>query len=186
MRSPRTNGDRALHGERDAVSCSGTEADQNSRKTAPLRGAGYAIVLEPPSGSAPRPAQWRYRAPPGGAPHPGSSGYEEGRRRIIGGVAALSINPHATTPMVRRWVAGTPMRHGGPEGRRRGHGPEPQQRPYPYPYPYPKPPRHRRQPGWLSLHHPKLPALSRKRPTNFNNPDWQAGSPPLQCPPNLV
>ncbi len=28
--------------------------------------------------------------------------------------------PRATTPMVRRWVAGTQKRHGGPEGRRRG------------------------------------------------------------------
>ncbi len=46
-----------------------------------------------------------------------SPGYEAGRRRAIGVVAALSINPRATTPMVRRWVAGTPMRHSGPEGR---------------------------------------------------------------------
>ncbi len=46
-----------------------------------------------------------------------SSGDEEGRRRTIGVVAALPTNPRATTPMVRRWAAGTPMRHGGPEGR---------------------------------------------------------------------
>ncbi len=46
-----------------------------------------------------------------------SPGYEAGRRRAIGVVAALSINPRATTPMVRRWVAGTPMRPSGPEGR---------------------------------------------------------------------
>ena len=45
------------------------------------------------------------------------SGYEAGRRRAIGVVAALPINPRATTPMVRRWVAGTPKRHVGPEGR---------------------------------------------------------------------
>jgi len=47
----------------------------------------------------------------------GSPGYEAGRRRAIGVVAALPINPRATTPMVRRWVAGTPTRHSGPEGR---------------------------------------------------------------------
>ena len=40
----------------------------STRKTPPHRGAGYAIVLEPPPGSAPRPAQWRYRAPSGSAP----------------------------------------------------------------------------------------------------------------------
>ncbi len=37
-----------------------------------------------------------------------------GRRRDIGVVAALSIDPRATTPMVRRWDA-----RGGPEGRGR-------------------------------------------------------------------
>ncbi len=66
-----------------------------------------------------------------------STGDEAGRRRAIGVVAALPINPRATTPMVRRWVAGTPMRHGGPEGRRCGHGPEQRQRPGQGPYPYP-------------------------------------------------
>ncbi len=45
------------------------------------------------------------------------SGHEAGRRRAIGVVAALPINPRATTPMVRRWVAGTPWRHSDPEGR---------------------------------------------------------------------
>ena len=45
------------------------------------------------------------------------SGYEAGRRRAIGGVAALPVNLRATTPMVRRWAAGTPKRHSGPEGR---------------------------------------------------------------------
>ena len=45
------------------------------------------------------------------------SGYEVGRRRAIGVVAALPINPRVTTPMVRRWAAGTPERHSGPEGR---------------------------------------------------------------------
>jgi len=42
-------------------------------------------------------------------PCPGSVA---GRRRAIGAVAALPINPWSTTPMVRRWVA-----EGGPEGR---------------------------------------------------------------------
>ncbi len=48
-----------------------------------------------------------------------SPGNEAGRRRTIGVVAALSINPRATTPMVRRWVAETPKRPGDPEGRGR-------------------------------------------------------------------
>ncbi len=53
-----------------------------------------------------------------GRPDPVSSpGYEAGRRRTIGVVAALSIKPRTTTPVVRRWVAGTPKRHSGPEGR---------------------------------------------------------------------
>ena len=45
------------------------------------------------------------------------SGDEAGRRRTIGVVAALTINPRATTPMVRRWADGTLKRHSGPEGR---------------------------------------------------------------------
>ncbi len=69
--------------------------------------------------TATRPAPHKvHPGSPGGAPHPGSPGHEAGRRRAIGVVAALSINPRATTPMVRRWAAGTPKRHGGPEGRR--------------------------------------------------------------------
>jgi len=53
-------------------------------------------------------------------------GNEAGRRRTIGMVAALSINPRATTPMVRRWSAGTPKRHSGPEGRCRRKVPQQQ------------------------------------------------------------
>ncbi len=49
-----------------------------------------------------------------------SPGYEAGRRRAIGVVAALSINPRATTPMVRRWTDGTPcvpvVQEAGDEG----------------------------------------------------------------------
>ncbi len=68
--------------------------------------------------SAERPAQHKCRpGSPGERDAVCSPGYEGGRRRAIGVVAALSINPRATTPMVRRWVAGTPKRHGGPEGR---------------------------------------------------------------------
>jgi len=58
-----------------------------------------------------------YRAPTESASVFGSPGYEAGRRRAIGVVAALPINPRATTPMARRWSAGTPKRHSGPEGR---------------------------------------------------------------------
>ncbi len=62
-----------------------------------------------------------------------SPGAEVGRRRAIGVVAAPPINPRATTPMARRWAAGTPMRHSGPEGRCREHGPEQRQRPGQWP-----------------------------------------------------
>jgi len=65
----------------------------------------------------------RARSMPGSLGRPDAvscSGYEAGRRRAIGVVAALSINPRATTPMVRRWSAGTPKRHSGPEGRGSG------------------------------------------------------------------
>jgi len=46
-----------------------------------------------------------------------SPGYEAGRRRAIGVVAAVQSTTHATAPMVRRWGAVTPRRHSGPEGR---------------------------------------------------------------------
>jgi len=55
------------------------------------------------------------------------SGYEAGRRRTIGVVAALQSPPRATTPMVRRWDVGTRKRHSGPEGRWWGQGPEQRQ-----------------------------------------------------------
>ncbi len=95
-------------------------------------------------------------------------GHEAGRRRTIGVVAALSINPRATTPMVRRWVAGTPMRPSGPEGRCQSN------------------------PVTVAVAaavpgnptKPDRPALSRIRPTDFNVSDGQAGSPPPQCPPS--
>ena len=84
------------------------ETDQDTSKTPPHRGAGYAIVQEPPSGSAPRCAQWRYRAPSGKPLGSVCSGSVAGRRRAIGVVVVLPINPRATTPMVRRWAAETP------------------------------------------------------------------------------
>ncbi len=71
--------------------------------------------------SAVRPTQHKCRpGSPGERDAVTSPGSEEGRRRAIGVVAALSIYPLATTTMVRRWVAGTPMRPSGPEGRGRG------------------------------------------------------------------
>ncbi len=104
------------HNARPTWCGSATEADKGKRKTSPQRGAGYVIVLEPPTGAATRCAQWRYRAPSGSAMR-SAPGYEAGRRRAIGVVAALPINPRVTTPMVRRWSAGTHWRHSGPEGR---------------------------------------------------------------------
>ena len=91
------------------------------------RGAGHAIVPVHPTGNATRCAQWRCRAPPGGALLPGSPGNEAGRRRSIGVVAALKSTTRTTTPMGRRWGA-----EGGPEGRgRENPGQRQQQRPHP-------------------------------------------------------
>ncbi len=102
------------------------------------RGAGSVFVPGRPPGGADRSAQM-----PTGLPGEGdavaSPGSEAGRRRAIGVVAALPAFPRATTPMVRRWVAGTPMRHGGPEGRGRRQVPQPRQRPGQGPYSNPFP-----------------------------------------------
>ncbi len=85
------------------------------RKTAPHRGAGHAIVLEPPSGSAPRPAQWRLPGSPGERDAVCSPGYEAGHRRAIGVVAALS----STHERTRRWCdAGPPGRQSSRRTRR--------------------------------------------------------------------
>ncbi len=90
---------------------------KETRKTPPQRGAGSAFVPERPLGGAARPAQM-----PTGLPRGARCGLLS---RLRGRPPArhrrgpsLSINPRATTPMVRRWAAGTPMRHSGPEGRR--------------------------------------------------------------------
>ncbi len=96
---------------------------KNRRQSLSLGRAGYVVVPDRPTGTAARSAQLRYRALHGKRDEIRSPGYEAGRRRAIGVVAASSINPRATTPMVRRWVAGTPKRHGAPEGRGRGMGP---------------------------------------------------------------
>ena len=140
---------RPLHAENRAPS--GCRVRHCAGSASRLRGAPRTMSNRAPSGSAMRSA---------------APGYEAGRRRAIGVVAALSINPRATTSMVRRWVAGTPMRPGGPEGRRTRAVPSGD--------------RNRRSTK------PKRPALSRKRPTDFNDPDGQAGSPPPQCPPTLI
>jgi len=47
-------------------------------------------------------------APSGKTQFPLCSTSVAGRQRAIGVVAAVSINPPSTTPMVRRWGAGTP------------------------------------------------------------------------------
>ena len=103
----------------------------NTPKTRPIGVPGTPLcrIDHPAPRSAP--AQWRCRAPSGSAPLPGSSGEEGGRRRAIGGVAAVQSSACATAPMGRRWAA-----RGGPEGRGRenpgpGQRPEQQQRPGP-------------------------------------------------------
>ncbi len=101
-------------------------------------------------------------------------GYEAGHRRSLGVVAALSINPHATTPMGRRWAAGTPMRHSRPEGRCQSN-------------PVAVPVSVAVTAAAAAAGNPTKPdrpALSRIRPTDFNVSDGQAGSPPPQCQPN--
>ncbi len=105
------------HNVRQAWCGPGTKADQATRKTAPHRGAGHGFVPDEPHGGASRSAQGPCRAPPGRAMRSALPA----TRQAAGAPSAWSqpspVNPRATTPMVRRWVAGTPMRHGGPEGR---------------------------------------------------------------------
>ena len=111
--------------------------------------------------SAERPAQHKCRpGSPGERLEVSSPGHEVGRRRAIGVVAALP----STHARPRRWCdAGPPGRNSvtaaqkaGDEGVRNPRS-----------------------------HKTQYPALSRKRPAGFNNPDGQAGSPPPQSPPNL-
>ncbi len=98
---------------------------QDTRKTAPHRGAGYAIVLEPPPGSVPRPAQWRYRAPSGSAMHSAVPA----TRKAAGAPSAWSQPSQSTHARPRRWCdAGPPGRQSvtaaqkaGVEGMVRNH-----------------------------------------------------------------
>jgi len=92
------------------------------RKTAPHRGAGHDFVPEERHGNASRSAQGPCRAPSGSAFSRGSPGYEAGRRRAIGVVAAFPSYPRATTSMVRRWAAGTASQRTRRPGMRAGSG----------------------------------------------------------------
>ncbi len=100
-----------------AVSESVTKADQGTRKSRSLGRAGCVIVPDRLSGTAARPAQLRHRALHGKRASPWFS-------RLRGRPPAHHrrgrsppIIPRATTPMVRRWGAGTPERPSVPEGR---------------------------------------------------------------------
>ncbi len=106
------------HNVRPTWCGSANRSRQGQAENSPQRGAGYVIVLRTHH-PAPltRCAQWRYPAPSGSAMRSALPAHKAGRRRIIGVVAALSINQRATTPMVRRWAAGTHWHHSGPEGR---------------------------------------------------------------------
>ncbi len=90
-------------------------------KTPLHRGAGYVIVLEPPSGAATRFAQWRYRAPSGSAMWSALPA----TRQAAGVPSAWSQPSQSTHERPRRWCdAGPPGRIGvtaaqkaGAEGR---------------------------------------------------------------------
>ena len=84
--------------------------------------AGYVVVPGRPSDAAARSAQLRYRALHGTRDEICSPGFEVGRRRAVGVVAALTINPRATMPMARRWAAGTPSQRPRRPGLRTGSG----------------------------------------------------------------
>ncbi len=83
-----------------------------------------------PIGVPGTPLCWNRHPAPPRAPHNGATGLPRGARcgllsRRRGRPPAHHRRgrspprlPRATTPMARRWAAGTPMRHGGPEGRR--------------------------------------------------------------------
>ncbi len=113
------------------------------------RGRPRAREKPRPIGVPGTPLCWNHHPAPPRAPHNGATGLPREARcglffRLRGRPPAYHRRgrspprlPRATTPMVRRWVAGTPMRHGDPEGRCRGHGPRQRQRPGQGPYPYP-------------------------------------------------
>jgi len=72
---------------------------------APTGRAGFDIVPHRSSGKAQPPAQCHTGHSTGKPLFPSCPGSVAGRRRAIGVVAALTINPRTTTPMVRRWAA---------------------------------------------------------------------------------
>ncbi len=148
------------------------EDDQDTRKTA-LTGRAVLVVFHfdcaPATTRIPKNVKG---GSPGRRDPVCCSGYEVGRRRAIGVVAALPVT-HARP---RRWCDAGPLRRqsvtaaqkAGDEDRSRDSDRNQGQKP---------------QPG---VHNPQHPALSRNRQTSFINPDGQAGSPPPQCPPNLL
>ncbi len=72
---------------------------QKPREGAPRRGAGYAIVPEPPPGTVTRFAQWRYRAPSGSA----SRSIFPATRQAAGAPSAWSQPSQSTNARPRRW-----------------------------------------------------------------------------------
>ncbi len=148
---------------------------QDTRKSTPHRGAGYAIVLESPSGSAPRLAQWRYRAPSGSA----SRSFFPATRKAAGAPSAWSQPPQSTHARPRRWCdAGSPGRQCVTAAQKAGDAGAAS---VPVAVPVDVAAAVAGNPT-----KPDRPALSRKRQASFNNTDGQAGSPPPQCPPDLV
>ncbi len=131
----------------------------NTRKTAPPRGAGHAIVPERTPGAASRCAQWRCRAPSGSAMR---SAFPA--QRQAAGARSVRSQPFRR-PSRDRADRATLGRQRRPR------------RPVPI---------EPRGPAAGNPTKPDRPALSRIRPTVFNVSDGQAGSPPPQCPPNLV
>ncbi len=102
-----------------------TEAEPGHPDSAPHRGAGFDIVPERATGIAALRAQCHT-----GLPREAPCGLFF---RLQGRPPAChrrgrspSINQRTTTPMVRRWTAGTPKRHSGPEGRCRRQVPQQQ------------------------------------------------------------
>ncbi len=100
------------------------------------------------------------RAPPGRA----TRSALPATRQAAGAPSAWSQPSRSTHARPRRWCdAGPPGRNSVPAAQKAGD-------------------EGVRNPR---SHKTQYPALSRKRPAGFNNPDGQAGSPPPQSPPNL-
>ncbi len=144
---------------------------QDTRKTPPPRGAGYAIVLEPPSGSAPRPAQWRYRAPSGSA----MRSAVPATRKAAGAPSAWSQPSQSTNTRPRRWCdAGPPGRQSVTAAQKAGaEGTAVSPSPLPVT-------------AAGNPTKPDRPALSGYAQPTSTVPTGRLDSPPPQCPPNLV